>query len=418
MSGLYKILFIVFTEILRVLVTSRFADLFLERPDKQYKRFIAYIVSVCITSLEYYFFNITWLNLLSTLLGLFIIAFPYVGKIKKKIQFVLYVLAISCVLDIGAYVLLSSTLDYENYSESASILSLFFLLVVQLIARRVLIKNKDEELSDAHWWQYIITLVICIAASLIVIMDHSLSQLSLSVVAGSFLIINLIIGYLFEDLIKTKQNEYENLMLKEQARAYEKELLMQQENSDAMKAFRHDIKHHLTQMAALNEEGKTEQLDKYIHEFADSLEEIVPISFTGNIGVDGVLNFMLQKAKDKGIKVNSRIVIPEELEISVFDMNIILGNLLENAIEANEGVMEPRIDFLMKYAKESLFLEISNTHANSIVMNKNEMVSSKSNKNMHGYGVRNVKKVLTKYEHTIDFEDTGDVFTVHIMMKL
>ena len=192
---------------------------------------------------------------------------------------------------------------------------------------------------------------------------------------------------------------------------------MQQEKTDEMKAFRHDIKHHLTQMSALNDTGKVKQLDEYIKAVAENLQETVPMNYTGNLGVDGVLNYMLQKAKEKGISVESRVIIPEDLEISVFDMNIILGNLLENAIEANDGVKEPRIVFLMKYVNGALLLEISNTHANKIVIKNNIMISSKKNTEIHGYGIRNVKKVLAKYEHTLDFDETGPLFVVRIMMK-
>ena len=278
-------------------------------------------------------------------------------------------------------------------------------------------RNKNRELDSAHWWKYIVSLVVCIVASLIVIMDKTISSISLSVVCGAFLIINLIVVYLFEDLVETKQNEYENLILKEQAHAYEKKLQMQQEKTDEMKAFRHDIKHHLTQMSALNDTGKVKQLDEYIKAVAENLQETVPMNYTGNLGVDGVLNYMLQKAKEKGISVESRVIIPEDLEISVFDMNIILGNLLENAIEANDGVKEPRIVFLMKFVNGALLLEISNTHANKIVIKNNIMISSKKNTEIHGYGIRNVKKVLAKYEHTIDFDETGPLFVVRIMMK-
>lgn len=400
-----------------MIITSRIANSFIESNEERYKRVVAYTVSVVITTTAYAFFNTPWLNLLSTMLGLIIIAIPYSGKVKKKVQFVLYVLAISCILDLAVYVLLSKTFDYDNYSASASILSLFLLFVVQLITKRLLIKNKNEELSNPHWWQYIVSLVICIAASLVVITDKTISPLSLSIVCGSFLIINLIVVYLFDDLIKTKQNEYENMILKEQAKAYEKELQLQKESSDEMRGFKHDIQYHLTQIKALNEAHKTEQLNQYILNMEYSVQEIVPISYTGNVGVDGVLNYMLQKAKNRGIDVASRVVIPEDLVISVFDMNIILGNIIENAIEANDGVENPRIDFLMKYANDTLFIELSNTHANTIEMRNNRLVSSKMDKESHGYGIRNVQRILEKYDHSLLFDDENGVFTVRILMK-
>ncbi|MBR3033694.1 MAG: sensor histidine kinase [Clostridiales bacterium] len=417
MREVYKLLFILATEIVRVVITSKFAVSFMDKSEESIKRILAYSASVVLTTTEYYFFNVSWLNLLSTLVGLIIITIPYYGKLKKKIQFVLYVLSISCILDLCVYALLSSTFDYENYSTPASILSLFFLLIVQLITKRVLAKNKSEELSSPHWWRYIVSLVTCIAASLVVIMDKSISPWSLSAVCGAFLFINLIVVYLFEDLIKTKQNEYENLILSDQARAYEKELSMQQENVDAIRTYRHDMKHHLLAMRVMNKEGKVDELDRYIVQVSEDLSEIEPIAYTGNVGVDGVLNYMLQKAKYNGIDVQLHVVIPEDLDIPVFDMNIILGNLIENAIEANECVDKPRIDILMKYVKNALLIEISNTHVNTIDLINNEMVSTKQDKTTHGYGIRNVRKVLSKYEHSLVFEENEDIFVVRVMLR-
>lgn len=402
---------------MRIVITSRFAESFVEKNERKYVRLGAYVLSVVLTSIAYAVFNLPWLNLLSTLVGLVLISLSYSGRMRKKILFVLYVLAVSCILDLSVYVILGNTFDFENYSESASILSLLFLFVVQLITSRVMKRNKNENLRPLHWGMYIVSLVVCIVASLVVIMDKAISPLSLSVVCGAFLTINLIIVYLFDDLIKTNQNEYENLILKDQALAYEKELLLQKKSSDEMRSFKHDIKYHLAQIKSLNQECKKEELDQYIASIENSLQEIVPISYTGNVGIDGVLNYMLQKAKNCGIDVDCRIVIPEELEVSVFDMNIILGNLIENAIEANENVDNPKIEFLMKYANGAVFVEISNTHSNRIKIVDGNIVSTKSSDVPHGYGLRNVKKVLAKYDHSILFEDKEGVFVVRILMK-
>ena len=299
-------------------------------------------------------------------------------------------------------------------------MSLFILLIVQLITKKVMSHDKDGELDDTNWWQYISTLVICIVTSLIVIMDNTISLMSLTVVCIALMVINLINIFIMDDLIDKKRKDYENMILKEQSRAYERELSLQEENNANMKAFRHDIKHHMIQISALNDSGNKEKLGLYINEVMEALYEVTPICYTGNSSVDGMLNYMLQKAKDKGIEVSSRITIPEDIKVSSYDMNIILGNLIDNAIEANEGVDESHIDLVMKYVNESLVLEISNTFGNRIIKNNGEFVSTKKDCNDHGYGIRNIKKVLEKYESTIIFDtDTQEnIFTVKILIKI
>lgn len=410
--------FIIFEETIRVIITSRFATSFFEKDSSKLRRLCAYVISVVLTSAAYYLFNLNWLNLTSTLAGLIIIAFSYHSEMKRKVQFVLYILAISCIVDLLFYALMNNTFDYENYSEPANILSLFVLLIIQLITKKVMSNDKDGELDDTNWWQYISTLVICIVTSLIVIMDDTISLMSLTVVCIALMVINLINIFIMDDLIDKKRKDYENMILKEQSKAYERELLLQEENHENMKAFRHDIKHHMTQISAMNDTGNKEELRQYIDEVMEALYEVTPICYTGNSSIDGMLNYMLQKAKDKGIEVNSRITIPEDIKVSAYDMNIILGNLIDNAIEANECVIESHIDLVMKYVNETLVLEISNTYGNEIIRNNGRFISTKQDRDAHGYGIRNIYKVLEKYEHTIFFDTADNIFTVKILIKI
>lgn len=410
--------FIIFEETIRVIITSRFATSFFEKDSSKLRRLCAYVISVVLTSAAYCLFNLNWLNLTSTLVGLIIIAFSYHSEMKRKVQFVLYILAISCIVDLLFYALMNNTFDYENYSEPANILSLFVLLIIQLITKKVMSNDKDGELDDTNWWQYISTLVICIVTSLIVIMDDTISLMSLTVVCIALMVINLINIFIMDDLIDKKRKDYENMILKEQSKAYERELLLQEENHENMKAFRHDIKHHMTQISAMNDTGNKEELRQYIDEVMEALYEVTPICYTGNSSIDGMLNYMLQKAKDKGIEVNSRITIPEDIKVSAYDMNIILGNLIDNAIEANECVIESHIDLVMKYVNETLVLEISNTYGNEIIRNNGRFISTKQDRDAHGYGIRNIYKVLEKYEHTIFFDTADNIFTVKILIKI
>ena len=68
---------------------------------------------------------------------------------------------------------------------------------------------------------------------------------------------------------------------------------------------------------------------------------------------------MLQRALDKKIQLNVKVVVPSDLKLSAYDMNIIFGNLLENAIEAQKDVKNPSIDLEINYLMDSLVVEIS-----------------------------------------------------------
>ena len=70
---------------------------------------------------------------------------------------------------------------------------------------------------------------------------------------------------------------------------------------------------------------------------------------TGNVALDGILNYMCSKALKNNIQVTRKITVPEDAELVAYDMNIILGNLLDNAIENALKTDEPKIDIVIKY---------------------------------------------------------------------
>ena len=177
-------------------------------------------------------------------------------------------------------------------------------------------------------------------------------------------------------------------------------------------------KHHFTEISALASAGNMGQIQKYVSDMADNLKESKRLVDSGNTAIDTVLNYMLQCAVDKGISTNTKIVIPENLELSAYDMNIILGNLMENAIEAQKEVNNHNIDLDISYLMDSIIIEISNTYSHKIRFKDGLPVTTKQAVNEHGYGLRNVKRVLNKYTSTMDFDCSEKRFTVRILMKV
>lgn len=413
-----RAVFVLFTEIIRVIIVKRFAVSFLKTDENRMRRAAAYLFSILVTTAVYTFFNQPTLNLFSTLLGLSAIGFSYHGTVKRKCVFVFYVLAISCLMDLVVYALLSKTLDQNDYSAYASILSLLLLLVVQLITGRLFGEKRDMELDHRHWLLYIASLAICIITSLLVFMDRTISPLSLSIVCGAFLLVNIMITDLIDELVDSSKDALENQVLRDQMKAYERELFFQNEKMKTLRAFRHDMKHHFWKISALASTGDTEQIKKYVCDMDENLKESKMLVDSGNTGLDTVLNYMLQRAQDEGISVNVRVAVPEKLELSAYDMNIIFGNIIENAIEAQKGVNVPKIDLLITYSKGSIIIELRNTYSQKLRWKEGMPVSTKRPAREHGYGIRNVKKVLEKYTSTLDFDCTGEWFTVRILMKI
>lgn len=191
----------------------------------------------------------------------------------------------------------------------------------------------------------------------------------------------------------------------------------QQINNADLKQFRHDIKNHigaLNQMIALN------QIDKAL-EYLSSMNDISDFSEllcnTGNVALDSIVNYKLSKAKECGIKCTLEALIPTNINISDKDIIVIIGNLLDNAIEACSKLRTNKyIEINMHYKKGVFLIFISNNY-NGIVNKKGtKFVTLKNNQNLHGLGLNSVQKSISNYKGTLDITETSSKFNVSVMM--
>lgn len=413
-----KAMVILFTKAAQTVIAERFTHTFFDNDGNRVRKVFAYLFSVFIAIFVNLFFYKPIFNFLSIFLGLSAIALSYNGTIKRKCIFVFYILAVSCLIDLVVSAFLIKPFGYDGYSAFVSIFALLLLHAAQLITERFFGNDLGIELNNRYWLFIIASLLVCIITSIVIFMDKTVSSFSLSLVCGAFLLVNIIISYLMDDLVKSSQKALENQVLRDQVSSYEREIMLQNENMEALRSFRHDMKRHFAEISVLASTGEIEQIKNYVSAMENNLVESRRLVDSGNTALDTVLNYMLQRAVDKKIQLNVKVVVPSDLKLSAYDMNIIFGNLLENAIEAQKDVKNPSIDLEINYLMDSLVVEISNRCLQKVIFKGGLPVTTKQSVREHGYGLKNVKKVLDKYISTLDFECSDERFTVKILMKI
>ena len=151
-------------------------------------------------------------------------------------------------------------------------------------------------MNNRYWLFIIASLLVCIVTSI----SNNLwikpcSSFSLSLVCGAFLLVNIIISYLMDDLVKYSQRALENQALRDQVSSYEREIMLQNENMEALRSFRHDMKRHFAEISVLASTGEIGQIKNYVSAMENNLVESRRLVDSGNTALDTVLNYMLQR---------------------------------------------------------------------------------------------------------------------------
>ena len=254
--------------------------------------------------------------------------------------------------------------------------------------------------------------------SLMVIMPVILLLLLFSVMFGV---------KLFQDMICWNREKSSRIILEKQVSSLQEHMGEMERVYSGIRGMRHDMKNTISlimQLAA----GKEEELKAYLEELNETMDRLEFRFKTGNTVVDTLLNMkyheIIRAAPDLQMDVEG-LQFPEKLFIQSYDIGIILGNALDNAMEACRKLKakEPdakafiRISSFQK--RELFFLKMENSFDGKVVRKpQNEFpVTDKADRENHGIGLANIKSMAEKYQGTMDFKVKDRVFILSVMMK-
>ncbi len=198
---------------------------------------------------------------------------------------------------------------------------------------------------------------------------------------------------------------------------YYKTLLNQEEDT---KKFRHDIRNHIICIEELLEAGKPEDAKSYIQDIHLSMEKISSIQDTGNDIINAIINYYANKGKEEHIKVNVKGRITHDLNIPMMHLSTVVSNLMSNAYEATVMVASDQDKvIIVEIRSGSKYLEIvvKNPAVTDRARLGERIITSKPDKQNHGFGITNIKEVLAKYDGELQLKDDLDSVTVRIVMK-
>lgn len=185
-----------------------------------------------------------------------------------------------------------------------------------------------------------------------------------------------------------------------------------------MRGWKHDYHNHIQVMKAYLELGKTEEMKKYLDDLSCDLEKIDTVIKTGNLMIDAILNSKIAIAGTKGINVNAKAAVPQTMKIPDLDLCVIIGNLLDNAIEGCESLENPDERFIRAYIREmkgQLYIYVSNSFGGKIKRIDKRYFTTKAGQD-HGFGLRRIDSIVEKNNGYINRQNEEGVFATEIMM--
>ena len=211
-----------------------------------------------------------------------------------------------------------------------------------------------------------------------------------------------LIDLLFGKMINRKISEYQLDLMKKHCDEV-------QNIYKTMRGWRHDYHNHIQTLLALC--GDKERTKEYLLKLNDDLTTVDTVIKTGNVMVDAILNSKISLMKSKGILVNAKAIVPAELAVSEIDLCTIIGNLLDNAMEAVLHQPENDDRFIRVFIgilKEQLYISVYNSTCGELKKRKNTYVSTKGSEN-HGFGLASVDCIVKKYKGFINRQDEEGV---------
>jgi sensor histidine kinase regulating citrate/malate metabolism len=186
-----------------------------------------------------------------------------------------------------------------------------------------------------------------------------------------------------------------------------------------MRGWRHDYRGHIQTMKAFRALGQTEQLDAYLDTLDTDLTRVDTLLKSGNATVDAVLNAKLTLAKSRQITVNAKAIVPEQLNINAVDICVLLGNLLDNAMEACLKLPDAGSRFLRVYVdmkKSNLYIFVTNSAPGRPRRQNGRYVSGKPG--FHGLGLLREDRIVNKYGGYIKRRDEEGAFTAEVLLPV
>jgi len=406
-------LFYLFSNLFHIYGMYMFANVFFQERSRSRKLEAAlYTAYFAINSGAYLLFHNWAITLASNILPFFAITFLYKEGMIRRVLNVAAIYAITMGCDV-----LVMTLQNMMHIESA-VFSEGFATSLVIIAAADLsnkcLHMKKDILGKTPAMYYVTLLFVPLGSIFIAYFAaKGLNAVSL-ITAVILLLINIDIFYLYDNVIDLFSERCEREVMESQNKAIQNQLDVVQQSQLRIRCLKHDMDNHLLRLKDLIEKEKYAEALEYLETVKSSTAADKKLIDSGNDLIDSMLNYKLARLHDN-IEQKYDIVVPKDLSFTEFDLNVIIGNLADNVLEALDQLPadEPKkLEISIRYKQGYLKVYFGNTFDGIMP----EDGSRKRDHENHGLGLKSVERIVHKYGGDMRAKVSDNWYEISLIM--
>lgn len=217
----------------------------------------------------------------------------------------------------------------------------------------------------------------------------------------------------------------EKMELEYQLQCYEDNRLYEKEQGEeilrlheAARKLKHDMKNHIMVIASYLQENNLEEAKRYLSKILDKLNRMYSYIETGNSLMSHIINAKFELANQKGIEVKANIENLSFEQMESVDFSVVLSSLLDNAIEAQVDCMMPQIEVEITRKRGYNTILVKNRIKESVLETNPNLRTTKIDKDEHGYGISEIREIVSKYSGLCDFYEEEKLFCACVMIPI
>lgn len=406
-------LFYLFSNLFHIYGMYMFANVFFQERSRSRKLEAAlYTAYFALNSGAYLLFHNWAITLASNILPFFAITFFYKEGMIRRVLNIAAIYAITMGCDV-----LVMTLQNMMHIESA-VFSEGFATSLVIIAAADLsnkcLHMKKDILGKTPAMYYVTLLFVPLGSIFIAYFAaKGLNAVSL-ITAVILLLINIDIFYLYDNVIDLFSERCEKEVMESQNKAIQNQLEVVQQSQLRIRCLKHDMDNHFLRLKDLIEKEKYAEALEYLETVKSSTAADKKLIDSGNDLIDSMLNYKLARLHDN-IEQKYDIVVPKDLSFTEFDLNVIIGNLADNVLEALEQLPadEPKkLEISIRYKQGYLKVYFGNTFDGIMP----EDGSRKRDHENHGLGLKSVERIVHKYGGDMRAKVSDNWYEISLIM--